>query len=70
MPDIAVDSTFAMFGDLEKAFAMANGDIDQMLLDPYTKKGNLIVYTEKEFFEMIQRSDAMLICAATTNAAA
>ena len=67
MPDVAVDSTFAIFGDLEKAFAMANGDIDQMLLDPYTKKGNLIVYTEKEFFEMIQRSDAILVAAATVN---
>lgn len=67
MPDIAVDSTFAIFGDLGKAFAMNNGDIDQMLLDPYTKKGNLIVYTEKEFFEMIQRSDAIIIAAATVN---
>lgn len=68
MPDIAADSTFAIFGDLSKAFAMANGDIDQMLLDPYTKKGSLIVYTEKEFFEMIQRSDAILVAAATANA--
>jgi HK97 family phage major capsid protein len=67
MPDIAVDSTFAIFGDLSKAFAMNNGDIDQMLLDPYTKKGSLIVYTEKEFFEMIQRSDAILVAAATVN---
>ena len=67
MPDIAVDANFAIFGDLSKAFAMANGDIDQMLLDPYTKKGNLIVYTEKEFFEMIQRSDAILIANATVN---
>lgn len=70
MPDIAVDSSFAIFGDLAKAFAMNNGDIDQMLLDPYTKKGNLIVYVEKEFFEMIQRSDAILVCSATTNAVA
>ena len=46
---------------------MANGDIDQMLLDPYTKKGSLIVYTEKEFFEMIQRSDAIIVAAATVN---
>lgn len=67
MPDIAVDSTFALFGDLSKAFAMADGDIDQMLLDPYTKKGSLIVYTEKEFFEMIQRSDAIIVAAATVN---
>jgi HK97 family phage major capsid protein len=67
MPNIATDSTFAIFGDLSQAFAMANGDIDQMLLDPYTKKGSLIVYTEKEFFEMIQRSDAILVAAATVN---
>lgn len=67
MPDIAADSTFAIFGDLEKAFAMNKGDIDQMLLDPYTIKGSLLVYTEKEYFEMIQRSDAILVCAATTN---
>jgi HK97 family phage major capsid protein len=67
MPNVATDSTFAMFGDLSQAFAMANGDIDQMLLDPYTKKGSLIVYTEKEFFEMIQRSDAIIVAAATVN---
>jgi HK97 family phage major capsid protein len=67
MPDIAADSTFAIFGDLSQAFAMANGDIDQMLLDPYTKKGSLIVYTEKEFFEMVQRSDAILVACATVN---
>ncbi len=70
MPDIVSDSTFAIFGDLSKAFAMNNGDIDQMLLDPYTKKGNLIVYTEKEFFEMVQRSDAIIVAAATTNSGA
>ncbi|MCP4984700.1 MAG: phage major capsid protein [Colwellia sp.] len=66
-PDIASDSTFAVFGDLGKAMAMNKGDIDQMLLDPYTKKGNLIVYTEKEFFEMVQRSDAIIVAAATVN---
>lgn len=70
MPDVAADSTFAIFGRLDLAFAMNAGDIDQMLLDPYTKKGNLIVYTEKEFFEMVQRSDAILVCAATANAGA
>ena len=69
-PDIAVDSIFAMYGDLSQAFAINNGDIDQMILDPYTKKGNLIVYTEKEFFEIVQRSDAVVMMCATTNAAA
>ena len=67
MPDVAKDSLFAMYGDLSMAFAYNNGDIDQMLLDPYTSKGNLIVYTEKEYFEMMQRSDAIIVCAATTN---
>jgi len=67
LPDIAADSTFIIYGDLAAAYAINDGDIDQMLLDPYTKKGNLIVYTEKEMFEMAQRSDAILIGAATTN---
>lgn len=70
MPDVAANSLFAIFGRLDMAFAMSPGDIDQMLLDPYTKKGSLIVYTEKEFFEMVQRSDAILVCAATANAGA
>lgn len=67
MPNIAANSTFAIFGDLSSAFAMAPGDIDQMLLDPYTVKGCLLVYTEKEFFEIVQRSDAIVVCAATAN---
>lgn len=67
MPDIAADSFFATFGNLSRAFAYNDGDVDEMLLDPYTKKGGLLVYLEKEFFEMIQRSDALLICCATTN---
>ena len=56
-----------IFGDLSRAFAYAPGDIDQLLLDPYSKKGNLIVYVEKNFFEMVQRSDAILVIACTTN---
>ena len=67
MPDVAANSTPMIFGDLGRAFAYAPGDIDQMLLDPYTKKGNLIVYVEKSFFEMVQRSDAILVIATTTN---
>lgn len=70
MPDIASDAAFIIYGDLPMAFAINDGDIDQMLLDPYTKKGSLIVYTEKEMFEMAQRSDAILIGVATTNALA
>ena len=67
MPSLAANSTFAIFGDLSSAFAMAPGSIDQMLLDPYTIKGCLLVYTEKEFFEIVQRSDAIVVCAATAN---
>jgi HK97 family phage major capsid protein len=70
LPDIAVDSAFMMYGDLPMAFAINDGDIDEMILDPYTKKGSLIVYSEKEMFEMAQRSDAILIACATTNALA
>lgn len=69
-PDLATDSIFAMYGDLSQAFVINDGDIDQLLLDPYTVKGNLVVYTEKEYFEMVQRSDAVLMMCATTNAAA
>jgi HK97 family phage major capsid protein len=67
MPDLAANSLFAIFGNMSAAFAYNDGDIDQMLLDPYTKKGGLLVYTEKEYFEMVQRSDAILVLAATTN---
>ncbi len=67
LPDIAANSTFMMYGDLAKAYVINDGDIDQLLLDPYTSKGNLIVYTEKEMFEMMQRSDAILIACATAN---
>lgn len=70
MPVLADDSAFAIYGDLSKAFAMSNGDINQMLLDPYTVKGCLIVYTEREYFEMVQRSDSILVCCATANSGA
>lgn len=67
LPDIAADSAFIIYGNLPMAFAINDGDIDQLLLDPYTQKGSLLVYTEKEMFEMCQRSDAILIGVATTN---
>lgn len=67
LPDIAANSAFIIYGNLPMAFAINDGDIDQMLLDPYTKKGSLIVYTEKEMFEICQRSDAILIGVATAN---
>lgn len=67
MPDVAANSTPMIFGDMSRAFAYAPGDIDQLLLDPFTKKGNLIIYVEKNFTEIIQRSDAIIIVACTTN---
>ena len=67
MPDVAANSTPMIFGDLGRAFAYAPGDIDQLLLDPFTKKGNLIIYVEKNFTEIIQRSDAIIVVACTTN---
>lgn len=67
LPELAVNSLFMRYGDTAAAFAMNEGDIDQMLLDPYTKKGSTIVYMEKEYFEMIQRSDALIFACATTN---
>src|SRR5690606_23003634 len=70
LPDIAANSAFVIYGDLAAAYAINDGDIDQMLLDPYTIKGSLLIYTEKEMFEMMQRSDAILIGVATTNAIA
>lgn len=67
LPDVAADSTFAIFGRLDRAFAMNNGDIDKMLLDPYSVDGCTVIKTDKEYFEMVQNSDAILICAATAN---
>lgn len=67
LPVLAADSLFMRYGDTAAAFAMTEGDIDQMLLDPYTKKGSTIVYMEKEYFEIIQRSDALIFACATTN---
>jgi len=67
LPDIEADSTPIMFGDMTKAFAINDGDIDKMLLDPYTVDGCTVVKYDKEMFEMIQASDAIIVVAATTN---
>lgn len=67
MPNVAANSTFAIFGDLSKAFYINNGDIDKLLLDPYTVDGCTVVKMDKEMFEMVGHSDAILVCAATTN---
>lgn len=67
MPDIAANSTFIIFGDLYQAFSIDNGDIDKMLLDPYTVDGCTLVKVDKEYFEMVGKNDAIIIGAATTN---
>ena len=67
LPDIAADSTPIIFGNLNAAFAINDGDIDKMLIDPYTVDECTVVKYSKEMFEMIQNSDAILITACTTN---
>jgi hypothetical protein len=39
-----------------------------MLLDPYSVDGCTVVKMDKEMFEMVGSSDAILVCAATANA--
>lgn len=70
LPDLASDSTPIIFGNLDAAFAINDGDIDKMLIDPYTVDECTVVKYSKEMFEMVQNSDAILVVAATTNAGA
>jgi len=67
LPDLAADSTPIIFGNLGAAFALNDGDIDKMLIDPYTVDECTVVKYSKEMFEMVQNTDAILIIAATTN---
>ena len=67
MPDIATDSTPIIFGNLMMAYALNDGDIDKMLIDPYTVDDCTVIKYSKEMFEMVQNSDAIIIVAATTN---
>ena len=67
LPDVAVDATPIIFGDLSRAFAMGNGDIDYMQLNPYKVSGVTIVEYHKEIFTIIQASDAVMVCATTAN---
>lgn len=66
-PDIAADSTPITFGDHSKAFAMSNGDIDYMQLNPYKKQGLTYVEYNKEIFTIMQQNDAILVVACTAN---
>lgn len=70
LPDIDVDSTPIIFGDLSRAFAMSNGDIDYMQSNPYKIQGVTILEYNKEIFTIMQASDAVLVIACTTNSGA
>jgi len=67
LPNLVTDASFALFGRLDRAFAINDGDIDKMLLDPYTVDGCTVVKTDKEYFEIVQQSDAILVLNATVN---
>lgn len=67
MPDVAADSTPIIFGNLSRAFALNDGQVDKLLLDPYTVDGCTVVKTDKEMFEIVQQSDAIIVVAATAN---
>jgi len=67
MPDIGADAAFIMYGNLKLAYAINTGDIDKMQINPFIVRGATIVEYDKEMFEMIQRSDALLVGPATTN---
>ena len=64
LPVLTDGAAFMRYGVTSQAFAINEGDIDQMLLDPYTSKGSTIVYMEKEYFEIVQRTDAILFAVA------
>ena len=67
LPDVAADSAFAIYGDLSRAVAINDGAINKMLINPYIIRGCTVVEYDKEMFEMIQRSDAIMVMVATTN---
>jgi HK97 family phage major capsid protein len=67
LPNMTANSTPIIFGNLGAAFAINDGDIDKMLIDPYTVDDCTVVKYSKEMFEMVQNSDAILVVATTTN---
>jgi HK97 family phage major capsid protein len=67
MPNYDVaNAPFLIFGKLNEAFYISPGDIDYILLDPYTSDGNTIVKVNKEYFEIVGKNDAIIIGVATT----
>lgn len=67
LPIIASNSTPIIFGNLNRAYLINDGDIDKMILDPYTRDGGTTVKTDKEMFEMIGHNNAIIVVACTTN---
>ncbi len=67
LPQLAADAPVMIYGDLSRAFAMANGDIDYMQINTMKKQGVRYVENNKEMFTIIQASDAIVIVVATTN---
>jgi HK97 family phage major capsid protein len=70
MPDVASNSTPIIFGRLDMAFRINDGDIDKILLDPYSRDGGTTVKMDKEMFEMVGHNNAIIVVACTTNAGA
>jgi|TARA_R110000764_G_scaffold231623_2_gene323332 HK97 family phage major capsid protein len=67
MPNFNVaNAPFLIFGKLDSAFYISTGDIDYILLDPYSSDGSTIVKVNKEYFEIVGKNDAIIIGAATT----
>lgn len=67
MPNVAADSTPIIFGALAQAFYISEGDINKVLIDPYTVDGNTVVKLDQEMFEIMGKNDAIIIAACTTN---
>ena len=67
LPDIAANSTPIIFGRLDMAFAISDGAIDKMLIDPYSVDGCTVIKMDKEMIEIVQNSDAIIVVACTAN---
>ena len=67
LPALAADSTPIIFGDIKLAFQMKPGDIQKMLVDPYSEDGCTVLKYDQEMFESMGLNDAILVVAATTN---
>ena len=65
--DIAANSTPIIFGRLDMAFAISDGAIDKMLIDPYSIDGCTVIKMDKEMIEIVQNTDAIIVVACTAN---